>query len=186
MKRLLTLILVVGMLLVPGTVLAWGTVEVGGSAYQQTDYGVGNINNGAGGYSYSGGTYHADGYFFAIGGASADGETQAWKAGTANFKAAAAYTTSNSEAGAFTLGCTETSVYGGGEVVHNTLINSPTGGQTGGYAAYTYGATDSGYLISYNSGEGFAATGGATWRTQTPNGVTSHAVSGSIAMSHAH
>ena len=183
MKKFVALLLFVGMLFVTMPAMAWQTVEGGSS--QWTQYEVGGFNNNAGGNSYSEGTYQAEGCFIAFGGATADGITKADVIKGQGFRAAGAYTHSESNAlGVSLFGGTETSVYGEGLAGHNTYLNGKTGGSTYGVATYSYDTDNSGWIGSYSKGSGTAITGSFITKSHVPNGVTSHAMSGSFSIAY--
>ena len=183
MKKFLSLISIVALMVVFAMpAMAWQTVEGGSS--QRTEYNAGGPNNWAGGNSYSEGTYYAEGGWIAFGGATADGITKANVIKGQGFRAAGAYTHSESNAlGVGLFGSTETSVYGKGVAIHNTMLDRRTGGSTFGVATYSYGNDNSGCVGSYSQGSGTAMTGGYVTKSHTHNGVMSHAASGSIAYS---
>ena len=185
MKKFLSLIGIVALMVVFAMpAMAWQTVEGGSS--QWTEYNAGGPNNWAGGNSYSEGTYYAEGGWIAFGGTTADGITKADVIKSQGFRAAGAYTHSESNAlGVGLFGSTETSVYGDGLVMHQTMLNRNTGGSTYGVATYSYGSENDGCMGSYSQGSGTAMTGGYVTKSHTHNGVTSHAVSGSFSIAHA-
>jgi len=186
MKKVLSLLVVLGMLFVAGNAFAWNwdpNVTAQGSAMATTDYSVGGQLNNAGGWSYGAGSYDATGLFVAYGTSDADSTTKAFVNGGFNWRSAAACTHSSSDAFGFTFGLVTTTVAGGGEVAHNTNLGTLNGGSTGGYAAYSYGSTNHGCLIGYNSGSGAAMTAGHVSRSHILGGMTAHAASTSFAYS---
>ena len=185
MRKLISLLVVLGMLFVASSAFGWGMVNVDGSATQINTYVIDHGSNFAGGYNITTGAYEAAGFFLAGGVATADGQTRAVVNYGCNSRSAIAYTHGESAALAGALGTTGTSVDGEGFVEHGTYLPGNTGGSTYGSAGFTYGASNSGYLLSYSQGSGTAITGGTVTRNWIPNGVVAHAVSGSFAMASA-
>ena len=185
----------------------WGNspdynVHVDGQAYRQSTFETNGNRNYAGGSNNSYGYYNGNGTDGIWGTAGANGTVIADKARGENWRAAGAISRSSSGAemggakgplcGLFSSGSGDVSVSGFGDAYHRTNLRGGTGGWTTGYAAYTYEGSDHGNIgnvfgyQSYGpdiSGSGLAATGGAVWRTSTPNSASSHAYSGSYAVS---
>jgi len=184
MRKLISLLIVLGMLFVAGPAFGWSfNVTAQGDALAETSYSVGGQNNNAGGYSYGQADYNATGLFIAFGIADGDSQTHAWVGGGSNWRAAAACTKSESSAFGATLGVVRTGVSGFGNVSHNTQLGNGNGGYTGGYAAYSYGDSNRSCLLGHTAGNGGAMTAGYVTRSHVPNGTTSHAVSISVAYS---
>jgi len=188
MKKVLSLLVVLGMLFVASNAFARGwnpNVTVQGFAEAHTNYYI-NTNdfNFAGGGSYGAGDYKATGYLGAIGNADANSTTRGWVGDGQNWRGAAAYTKSDSEAFGGTLGVVNTGVEGGGLAEAGTrMAPQGNGGSTYAMGAYSYQNDNASCLLGYSQGNGGAIAGGYVVRNNIGNGITSHAVSGSLAYS---
>jgi len=191
MRKLISLLVVLGMLFVAGPVLAGGGAD--GAAYQSNGDWAGLSFTGT--YAYGsnatrgqfGGTYN--GWGGVIGFANADGRTNAFANPGLLNASAGAYTYGESDAtmlgGGFAYGNLQTGVMGQGSVYHETspLIGSGTG--TVGSAGFSYGDVDStgwcGIGVEHTQGAGFAATYGTSHQGWGNASASTVSVAGSFA-----
>lgn len=205
MRKLFSLIAILAMLFAVSPALAeWQpNVHVDGQSYRHASFNTGGDYNFAGGGNNSYGDYDGIGQKGIWGSSGADGTVIAGKARGNDWRAAGALSWSSSEAemggvrgpieGYGISGGGEVNVVGFGDAYHRTNLSGDTGGWTTGYAAYAYRDSDHGFVGSLcpwlapygpdTNGYGIAGTGGVVWRTSTPNSVSSHARSGSFAIS---